>query len=319
MSVFRTPDARFENLPGYDFSPNYHLVEGPGGNPLRMHYLDEGPDAESVVVCLHGEPTWSYMYRNVIPPLAAENRVIAPDFIGFGRSDKLTSQEDYSLQMAVDHLHSLIETLDVAGITLVVHDWGGMIGLAYAAYYPERIARLVIMNTFLPTGEEEKSRGFQAWRRFVEKTPNLPVGTVVQRAIQDAEHWSDAIKAAYDAPFPTHESKAGAAVWPLLVPLSSDDPLAQTMRQTRDRLARWSKPAFVLFAPDDPILGGAFSFFRSLIPTAENQPEALLPGAGHFVPEERSEAVAQHIIEFLARTAGAESGGTADSPIPPLA
>ena len=194
-----------------------------------------------------------------------------------------------------------------------------MIGLAYAAYYPERIARLVIMNTFLPTGEEEKSRGFQAWRRFVEKTPNLPVGTVVERAIQDAEHWSDAIKAAYDAPFPTPESKAGAAVWPLLVPMSSDDPLAQTMRQTRDRLARWSKPALVLFAPDDPILGGAFSFFRSLIPTAENQPEALLPGAGHFVPEERSEAVAQHIIEFLARTAGAESGGTADSPIPPLA
>lgn len=312
MSIFRTPEARFEGLPGYDFDPCYHTVEGPSGHQLRMHYLDEGEGDGSPVVCLHGEPTWSYMYRNVIPPLVeAGHRVVVPDAVGFGRSDKLTDPSDYSLQMAVDHLHALIEAVDIAGITLVVHDWGGMIGMAYAAHYPERVARLVIMNTFLPTGEEEKSRGYLAWRRFVEKTPDLPVGTVVERAIQDADHWSDDVRAAYDAPFPTPESKAGAAVWPLLVPMSGDDPMAEVMRRTRSRLARWSKPALVLFAPDDPILGEAFSFFRSLIPTASREPEALLPGAGHFVPEERGTSVAKHILDFLGRTSGSSK---ADAP-----
>jgi len=317
MSVFRTPDERFENLPGYDFAPHYHMVEGPSGRQLRMHYLDEGEDDGSPVVCLHGEPTWSYMYRDVIPPLVtAGHRVLVPDAIGFGRSDKLTAPSDYSLQMALEHLHSLIEAVDIAGITLVVHDWGGMIGLAYAAHYPERVARLVIMNTFLPTGEEEKSRGFRVWRRFVEKTPDLPVGTVVERAIQDADHWSEDVRAAYDAPFPTPESKAGAAVWPLLVPMSSDAPMAEIVRRTRSRLARWSKPALVLFAPDDPILGEAFSFFRSMIPTASRQPETLIPGAGHFLPEERGTSVAEHVLDFLARTSG--SSGASAPPFPSL-
>lgn len=317
MSVFRTSDDRFQGLPGYDFEPNYHAIEGPGGEALRTHYVDAGPRDADPVVCLHGEPTWSYMYRNVIPPLADAHRVVAPDFVGFGRSDKLTDQDAYSLELAVDQLHSLIESLDLAGITLVVHDWGGLIGLAYAAHYPERIARLVILNTFLPVGEDgEKSRGFLAWRRFVERTPNLPVGTVVERAIQNDAAWSDAVRDAYDAPFPSADAKAGAAVWPLLIPMSPDDPLAQTMRRTRDRLARWSKPAIVLFAPDDPILGPAHAFFRDLIPTAENQPEILLPDTGHFVPEERGAEVAQHILDFLHRTQGTDHAGA--PPVPPL-
>ncbi|PEN11122.1 haloalkane dehalogenase [Longibacter salinarum] len=305
MSVFRTPDERFDNLPGYDFEPHYLTLDGPDGEELRTHYVDTAPAGEntSPVVCLHGEPTWSYMYRDVIRPLAGSHRVVAPDFVGFGKSDKLTSQGAYSLEFGMNQVHALLEDLDVADVTLVVHDWGGLIGLAYAAHYPERIGRLVILNTFLPLGEdEEKSRGFLAWRRFVERNPDLPVGTVVERSIQHDAAWSEEVKASYDAPFPTKESKAGAAVWPLLVPMSTDDPVAQTMRRTRERLARWSKPALVLFAPDDPILGGAHSFFRSLIPTASNQPEILLPDTGHFVPEERGEAVAQHIQDFVERT-----------------
>ncbi len=310
MAVFRTPDDRFRDLSAYSFEPHYHPIEGPGGETLRTHYVDTGvPDrtesAEdaSPVVCLHGEPTWSYMYRTVIPPVAREHRVVAPDFVGFGRSDKLTSPGAYSLELGVEQLRSLLDTLDLAGVTLAVHDWGGLIGLTYAAHYPERIARLVILNTFLPVGDEnEKSRGFLAWRRYVEQHPDLPVGDVMKRAMQRDEHWSDALQAAYDAPFPTPEAKAGAATWPLLIPMSPETPLARTMQRTRERLARWSKPAFVLFAPNDPILGQAHAFFRSLLPTAQDQPEVFLDDAGHFVPEEQGPVVAQHILDFIDRT-----------------
>jgi len=320
MPVFRTPDDRFRDLPAYSFEPHYHSMDGPSGETLRTHYVDTGapgrdeagedsapddpaPDDSAPVVCLHGEPTWSYMYRTVIPPVAREHRVVAPDFVGFGRSDKLTSPGAYSLELGVEQLRSLLDTLDLAGVTLVVHDWGGLIGLAYAAHYPERIARLVILNTFLPVGDEnEKSRGFLAWRRYVEQHPDLPVGDVMKRAMQRDDHWSDALQAAYDAPFPTPEAKAGAATWPLLIPMSPDTPLARTMQRTRERLARWSKPAFVLFAPNDPILGQAHAFFRSLLPTAQDQPEVFLDDAGHFVPEEQGPVVAQHILDFIDRT-----------------
>jgi len=248
MAVFRTPDDRFRDLSAYPFEPHYHPIEGPAGETLRTHYVDTGVPKRSEsdedpapVVCLHGEPTWSYMYRTVIPPVAREHRVVAPDFVGFGRSDKLTSPGAYSLELGVEQLRSLLDTLDLAGVTLVVHDWGGLIGLAYAAHYPERIARLVILNTFLPVGDgNEKSRGFLAWRRYVEHHPDLPVGDVMKRAMQRDDHWSDALQAAYDAPFPTPEAKAGAATWPLLIPMSPDTPLARTMQRTRERLARWS-------------------------------------------------------------------------------
>jgi len=317
MSVYRTPDERFDHLSGYDFEPHYLHIEGPNGEDLRTHYVDTDPSDGTgrPVVCLHGEPTWSYMYRNVIPPLTESHRVIAPDFVGFGKSDKLTDREAYSLDLGISQLHALMEALDLAGVTLVVHDWGGMIGLAYAAHYPERIGQLVILNTFLPVGDEsEMSRGFLAWRRFVERTPDLPVGTVVERAIQDNTAWNEDIKAAYDAPFPTSDSKAGAAVWPLLVPKTPDSAFARTMQRTRERLSRWTKPSFVLFAPDDPILGGAHEFFRALLPTANNQPEVFLPDTGHFVPEERGADVAEHILDFLDR---AEAGDqTKDPSIP---
>ena len=293
---YRTPAERFEGLPDFPYAPNYVTVE----DDLRMHYVDEGDG--SPILCLHGAPTWAYLYRHMIPPLSESHRVVVPDFIGFGRSDKLTAVEDYSFELHYHTLRAFIASLDLTDITLVVQDWGGLLGLSYAVRHPERIARLVILNTFLPTGEEEKSPAFLQWRRFVERVPDLPIGRVVKQGLADPSSLSDAEEAAYEAPFPTPESKAGAVAWPLLVPMTPDDPGADIMRDTRARLAEWSKPAFVLFAPNDPILGEAHSFFRTLIPTASNQPNILLDDAEHFLQEERGSSIAQHVLAFISRT-----------------
>jgi haloalkane dehalogenase len=296
-AVFRTPDDRFDDLPDFPYPPRY--VETPDG--LRVHYVEAGEGAP--VLCLHGEPTWSFLYRHVIPPLAEQHRVVAPDFPGFGRSDKLTDRDAYSFELFVDALGAVVTTLDLTDITLVVQDWGGLVGLTYASRHPERFARLVVLNTFLPVGEEdEKSEAFRLWRRFVERTPDLPVSTVVERGLHDENGLSDAAAAGYDAPFPTEASKAGAVAWPLMVPMTPDDPVATAMKATRQRLARWDKPAFVLFAPDDPILGAAHSFFRSLLPTADEQPEVFIEDAGHFLPEEKGPTIARHVLDFIDRT-----------------
>jgi len=295
--AYRTPDERFDDLPGFPFDPHYVRV----GDDLRMHYVDEGDGAP--ILCLHGAPTWGYLYRHMIPPLAQAHRVVVPDFIGFGRSDKYTAVDDYSFERHYESLRTFIETVDLSDVTLVVQDWGGLLGLAYAAQNPDRIARLAILNTFLPSGDEEKSTAFLVWRRFVENTPDLPVGQIVRRGLAHPESLSDAEEAAYEAPFPTPESKAGAVAWPLLVPMEPETPVADVMRDTRARLAEWSKPAFVLFAPGDPILGGAQGFFRSLIPTATDQPEISIDDAGHFLQEEQGPVIADHILRFLDRTA----------------
>lgn len=293
---YRTPDARFDDLPDFPYAPNYVSV----GDDLRMHYVDEGSGAP--ILCLHGAPTWAYLYRHMIPPLAEAHRVVVPDFIGFGRSDKLTDMDAYSFDLHYKALRDFIEVLDLTNVTLVVQDWGGLLGLTYAARQPARIARLVILNTFLPTGEEEKSSAFLAWRRFVENTPDLPIGTIVRSGLADPDRLSEAEEAAYDAPFPTAASKAGAVAWPLLVPMEPDDPVAATMRKTRARLAEWSKPALVLFAPEDPILGEAQDFFRSLLPTASEQPEVTIEDAGHFLQEEKGPEIARQTRAFIDRT-----------------
>jgi len=294
---YRTPDDRFDDLPDFPFAPNYVSV----GKDLRMHYVDEGEGAP--ILCLHGEPTWAYLYRHVIPPLAAEHRVVVPDFPGFGRSDKWTAVDDYSFERHYAALRTFVEALDLSDLTLVVQDWGGLLGLTYAARQPERVARLVVLNTFLPTGEEEKSPAFLRWRRFVERTPDLPIGRIIRQGLADPDRLSDAAAAAYEAPFPTAASKAGAVAWPLLVPMTPDDPGAEAMRETRARLAEWAKPAFVLFAPEDPILGGARDFFLDLLPTAREQPDVTVDDAGHFLPEEQGPLLARHVLDFVDRTA----------------
>ncbi|MCY4072324.1 MAG: haloalkane dehalogenase [Chloroflexi bacterium] len=295
MSVMRTPEERFENLPGYDFDPHYLQV-----GDTRMHYVDEG-GGEDLILCLHGEPTWCYLYRKMIPPLARRYRVVAPDLIGFGRSDKYAEAEAYSFHMHYDKLLSFITQLDLRNITLICQDWGGLLGLTIAASHADRFARLVILNTFLPTGEEELSPAFMQWRAFSQKVGNrMQVGRLISQTINSYE-LSAEIVAAYDAPFPDDSYKAGAAVFPSLVPISPEMPGATEMKAARETLSKWQKPTQVMFSDGDPILGGAAGFFRRLIPGAAGQREIVIRGAGHFLQEEKGEAIASETLAFMER------------------
>lgn len=290
--VFRTPDARFENLPGYDFAPHYLDVDG-----LRMHYLDEGPRAGSPIVCFHGEPSWAYLYRKMLGPLAtAGHRVIVPDYAGFGRSDKPTDRRWYTFDRHSEYVAKALGALDLQHATVVVQDWGGPIGLRWAVENADRVDALMIMNTGLFTGRV--SKGFMAWRDFAERNPDLPVGFVIQSAT--TTELSDDIVAAYDAPFPTTESKAGAAQFPLLVPITEDAPGAQQMRAITDELSRWNKPALVAFSDSDPVFPYPRSgqLFCDLIPTADDQ--VRIEGAAHFLQEDRGEQLAEVLLSRLA-------------------
>jgi len=293
--LFRTPDERFAALPGYDFEPRWHDAGG-----LRMHYVDEG--AGDPVVCFHGEPTWAYLYRKMLPPLTSAGlRVVCPDYAGFGRSDKPTDRRWYSYDRHVEYIAGLLAALDLRDATVVVHDWGGPIGLRWAVANAERVARLVILNTGLFSGRV--SKGFMAWRDFAERNPDLPVGFVLQGAT--ATELPDEVVAAYEAPFPTPESKAGAAQFPLLVPISDEQPGATEMRVVTDELWRWDKPALVAFSDEDPVFPypRAGERFATLIPSAGKQ--VRIEGAAHFLQEDRGERIAELVLEFVRGSPGA--------------
>jgi haloalkane dehalogenase len=289
--VFRTPEERFADLPGYDFAPHY--VESDG---LRLHYVDEGPRDGVPIVCFHGEPTWAYLYRRMLPPLvAAGHRVICPDYVGFGRSDKPTDRRWYTYDRHVGLVSALLEQLDLRGATAVVQDWGGPIGLRWAVEHDDRVAALAILNTGIFTGRV--SKGFLAWRAFAEKNPDLPVGFVIQGATK-TDVPPDVI-AAYEAPFPTPESKAGAAQFPLLVPTEDDAPGAEEMRAVADALSRWEKPALIAFSDSDPVFPHPKSgqVFCDRLPGA--RPQVTIAGAAHFLQEDRGEQIAREILDFL--------------------
>ncbi len=288
MDAFRTPDERFAGLPGYDFEPHYAEAGG-----LRMHYVDEGSGAP--IVCFHGEPSWAYLYRKMLPPLvAAGNRVICPDLAGFGRSDKPTDRGWYSYDRHVELIAEVLEGLDLREATVVVQDWGGPIGLRWAVEHADRVQALVVMNTGLFSGRV--SKGFMAWRDFAERNPDLPVGFVVQGGT--ATELPDEVVAAYEAPFPTPESKAGAAQFPLLVPTEADAPGAAEMRAVSDALNSWGRPALVAFSDSDPVFPYPKSGeqFTELIPTAGEQ--VRIEGAAHFLQEDRGEEIAAAILQW---------------------
>jgi haloalkane dehalogenase len=294
MPLVRTPDERFANLKDFPYEPRYVEING-----ARAHYIDEG--SGEVILCLHGEPTWSYLYRKMIPILAAAHRVVAMDFIGFGRSDKFTEREDYTFEMHRSTIASFIQKLDLTNITAVVQDWGGILGLRVATESPERFARLVVMNTGLPTGDVPATEGFMKWRTYATTTPDLPVGMIVKRSAADRESITEDIVAAYDAPFPDVTYKMGAQMFPWLVPIEPNQPGAREMRETREALSNWTKPALVMFSDSDPVTRGGDRFFRKLIPSANNEPQIVIQGAGHFLQEEKGQEIAAEIIAFIKR------------------
>lgn len=290
--IFRTPDERFQNLPGYDFAPNYVEVDG-----LRLHYVDEGPKSGRPIVCFHGEPSWAYLYRKMIGPFVETgHRVIVPDYAGFGRSDKPTDRNWYTYDRHSELMTRVLGSLDLREAIVIVQDWGGAIGLRWAVENADRVAALSISNTGLFTGRV--SKGFLAWRAFAEKNTDLPVGFVIQSAT--ATEVPDDVIAAYDAPFPTAESKVGAAQFPLLVPTSEDAAGADVMRAIADQLSRWQKPALVAFSDQDQLFPypKAGQVFCDLIPTAGEQ--VSIEGASHFLQEDCGERLAEEVLKHLA-------------------
>ncbi|MFP4324053.1 MAG: haloalkane dehalogenase [Anaerolineales bacterium] len=293
--VLRTSDDRFDNLPDFAFAPHYVQLDD-----TRLHYVDESQHNETIL-CLHGEPSWSFLYRHMLARFAAAGyRAIAPDLIGFGRSDKYADKDDYSFAMHMDKLRGFIGLLDLQHITLVVQDWGGLLGLTLVREMPERFARLVIMNTGLPTGEEAMPRAFLAWRRMSAQINDMPVGEVIQQGT--VQHLPDDVLAAYDAPFPDARYKAGAHIFPSLVPISPEQEGATELKATRKFLQTWDKPTLVMFSDSDPITRGGAAFFRGLIPTASAQPDITIQGAGHFLQEDKGPEIAEHILAFVHAT-----------------
>jgi len=288
--TYRTPDGCFDGLPGYEFEPHYVEQDG-----LRMHYLDEGAGAP--VLLLHGEPTWSYLYRTVIPELTPTARTIAPDYFGFGRSDKPLALEDYSYDSHTASIRQLVEGLELRDLTLVVQDWGGPIGLRLAVEQPGRVARLVVLNTGIDAGRPP-SEEWLRFRAFVRRHgPELEPGRLVR--ISCVQPMSDEVEEAYSAPWPVPESKAGVLAFPELVPTEPEHPSTEPMLRVRDALARWQKPTLVLFSDSDPIFSP-----RVAERIAAHIPGALEPeivaGAGHFVQEDKGVEVGRRIARFVA-------------------
>jgi len=301
MDYVRTPDDRFQGLADYDFAPNYLNVDDTEGGQLRVHYLDEGPGDAAPVLVMHGEPSWCYLYRHMIPKFTGQgHRVIAPDLIGFGRSDKPTQRSDYTYQRHVDWMQSVLQQLDLRGITLVCQDWGGLIGLRLWAAMPDRFARIVVANSALPTGDQPMGKAFEAWRDFSQTVPDFPAGRIVYGGTMTK--LTDAEVAAYDAPFPDDGFKAGARQFPMLVPSTPDDPAADANRAAWKVLRGLDTPLLTAFGADDRVMAGVDQVFQSLIPGAAGQDHVILPNAGHFLQEDVGAELADLVNGFIART-----------------
>jgi len=297
MTALRTPDIHFENLPGFDFEPNYSQIHDDDLGALRIHYLDEGPKDGPVVLCLHGEPTWCYLYRKMIPVFTAAGiRVLAPDLVGFGRSDKPAQRSDYSYHKHVQWIRDWLLQIGASDVTLVGQDWGGLIGLRLVAENPQLFARFSISNTGLPTGDHPVNEAFHRWRNFSQEDPDFDIGLIVNLfghgSLKEEE------MEAYRAPFPSDEYKAGARQFPVLVPTEADDVAAEDNRRAWKVLMSWDKPALMCFSDADPIMAGGEKPFLKMVPGTQGQPHITLKGR-HFIQEEDGENWAHAVSAWM--------------------
>jgi len=305
MESLRTPDARFESLPDYPFAPSYVQVPDGEGGELRVHYVDEGPRDGPPVLLMHGEPSWSFLYRTMIPVLVdAGLRAIAPDLVGFGRSDKPSKRTDYTYQRHVDWMTAAIEAIDVRDATVVGQDWGGLIGLRLVAEQPDRFARVVAANTFLPTGDRHPGDAFLAWQKFSQETPDFAVGKIVNGGC--LTDLAPEVVAGYDAPFPDDSYKEGARQFPMLVPTSPDDPASAPNRAAWDVLHAWTKPFLCAFSDQDPITSGGDRVLREEIPGCAGQPHTTIEGGSHFLQEDCGPQLATVVADFVRNDTGGE-------------
>jgi haloalkane dehalogenase len=301
MDYLRTDDQRFFALPSYDFAPNYVFVDDTEGSQLRMHYVDEGPRSGEIILFLHGEPSWCFLYRKMIAIFAASGfRVIAPDLIGFGRSDKPTKTADYSYQRHVDWLTSLVLQLGPRDCTIFCQDWGGLIGLRIVAAHMKRFKRVVTANTSLPTGERAPSEEFLRWRRQSQEPNTLSVGQLIADAC--VTPLSEEVISAYDAPFPDERYKAGATQFPLLVPISGGDPASEPNKRAWRMLEEFERPWLTAFSDKDPITRGGEKPFQKRIKGAQGQAHVVVQDAGHFLQEDKGPEIAQIVMNFIKST-----------------
>lgn len=290
--IVRTPESSFENLPGYNFTGNYMEVE----EGLRLHYLDEGKKENPIVLLLHGEPSWSYLYRKMIPILSENNfRVIVPDLIGFGKSDKPVDKSSYSYQKHMDWLTFFIQQLNLEKVLLFCQDWGGLTGLRLITEMEDRFSMVVASNTTLPTGTVKMPESFLRWREYSQHSPGFNIGKVIDMGT--VRPLSEQVIDAYNSPFPSEEYKAGARIFPALVPIDPKDPESIKNLQAWEKLKQWHKPFLTIFGDEDDIMRGAEKVFQKLVPGAKDQNHTIL-NAGHFIQEEKGEELAELIIEF---------------------
>ncbi len=301
MQYLRTPESCFDNLEGYSFSANYLQVDDFEGGTLRLHYVDEGSKEAPVVLMMHGEPSWSYLYRKMIPPvLAAGYRVIAPDLIGFGKSDKPTKRSDYTYQRHVDWVRNVLTQLDLHDVTLMCQDWGGLLGLRLVAEHADRFARVCAANTMLPTGDHQASEAFMSWKNFSQEVPEFPCGGIIKGAT--TTDLSPAVIDAYNAPYPDESYKEGARQFPTLVPVTPDDPASDVNRAAWQQLSQFNKPFLTAFSDSDPVTAGGDKIFQKLVPGCAGQPHTTIENGGHFLQEDQGEALAGVLIKFIRST-----------------
>jgi haloalkane dehalogenase len=293
MKLLRTPVERFENLPDFPYEPHYLEID-----KIRIHYVDEGPKDAEVMLLMHGEPSWSFLYRHMIPILLkAGFRTVAPDLVGFGRSDKPTEKEDHTYAKHVKWMTKLVKSLELKRITLFCQDWGSLIGLRVAIENQDRFSRIVLSNGGLPTGEQPMTEAFLNWRRFSRESPNFDIKFIIQGGT--TTQLTDDILAGYDAPFPDDTYKAGARILPSLVPISTDDPEHEANKKAFEEFGKWEKPFLTAFADSDPVTRGGDKFWQQYVPGAKGQNHPTIKNASHFVQEDKGPEIAKLMVEFI--------------------